>query len=61
MLAWPRRRAIRSPTGPAPTMRTVVLFWDLVSGRRAIVRESLVLTFSAIIGQFVSILSIKWL
>jgi hypothetical protein len=61
MLAWPRRRAIRSPTGPAPTTRRVVLFWVLVSGCPAIVGESLVLTFSAIIGQFVSILSIKWL
>jgi hypothetical protein len=61
MLAWPRRRAIRNPTGPAPTMRRVVLFWVLVSGCPAIVGESLVLTFSAIIGQFVSILSIKWL
>ena len=59
MLAWPRRRAIRSPMGPARTMRTVVLFWVLVSGCPAIVGEGLVRTFSAIIGQFVSILLIK--
>jgi hypothetical protein len=40
-------------------MRTVVLFWVLVSGCPAIVGKSLVHTFSAIIGQFGSILLVK--
>ena len=27
--AWPSRRAVRRPTGPAPTMMTVDLGWNL--------------------------------